>query len=203
MLDIEVVTAPTKTVFDIVSLDDFFAHVRASPTLRRHPDFIARATAALEEAADECHGFQGILNRMVFPCQLRMWLTRFPDGPIQLPFPELISVVSLSYGSTTLIENTDFVVQRDLVSRLVPVSSWPSVTEGPRAISVVYDAGYETFPAILKRLIKIKAAYYLEAPEAAVSENKITAVSRKTEFGVNHILAQLRVPVSHDDWGQG
>lgn len=202
MLDIEVVTAPTKTVLDIVSLDDFFAHVRASPTLRRNTDFITRATAALQEAADECHGFQGILNRMVFPCDLRMWLTKFPDGAIALPFPELIEVTSVNYGSIALIENTDFVVQRDLVSRLAPLSSWPSVDEAPRAVSITYRAGYETFPPILKRLIKIKAAYYLEAPEAAVSENKITAVSRKTEFGVSHILAQLRVPVSHDDWGQ-
>ena len=204
MLDIEIVTEPTATVFDIVSLDDLASHIRASPKLRQNADYVARMTMALEAACAGLHGIDGRLNRMIFETQLKLWLRKWPRKTyIELPYPNLISVdaFELSDG-TTLTKGTDFYVTGSLVKRLEPVTYWPDVTDGKRAIGITYTAGYTAYPANLKRLIMILAAHFLQAPEAAVNESKITAISKKVEFGVDYLEAQLKVPTAYVDWNE-
>lgn len=206
MLDIEVVTQPSLTAIDIVSLDEFASHIRISPRLRNSADQQSRMRAALDEALGTLHGFDGTLNRMVLPCGLKRYLTKFPaDGnPILLPYPDLIgdAVVTIEDGSSppTVVPASSYVVKKTIVPEIWPKASWPQVAAAPRAISITYSAGYQHFPQNLKRLLKILAAHNLENPDGTIQEPRQMAINRKVEFGVDYLTSLLRVPVAYDNW---
>src|SRR3546814_16274447 len=92
MLDIEIVTPPTQTALDVVSLDEFASHLRLSAALRNNATWVENMTAALKEAVDDLHGMDGSLNRMVLPCTVKRYLHGFPSRgkPIVLPYPNPI-----------------------------------------------------------------------------------------------------------------
>lgn len=203
MLDIEITTAPTATALDIVSLNELASHLRLSPRLRANADMQLRMTAALKEAVDSLHGFDGILNRMVMPCTVTRYLTKFPanDKPIYLPYPDLIELDSITIMATsTVVDDVDYVVKKPLVPEIWIKDSWPTVNAAPRAIAIQYQAGYTAYPEKLKRLVKIMAAHSLENVEATINEPRQMAINRRVEFGHDYLVAQLRVPVSYDDW---
>ncbi len=206
MLDIEIVTAPVQTATDIVSLDEFATHLRLSPRLRANSEMQSRMTAALEETAGSLHLFNGILNRTVFPTRLKRYMSGFPASgvPIQLPFPNLRGnvVIAIEDGSSpaNVVSSSTYVVKNTLVPEIYAKDSWPSITTGPRAISVAYDAGYSEYPPDLKRLLKILAAHSLENPEATILEPRQMQINRKVEYGADFLIALLRIPVSYDDW---
>lgn len=91
----------------------------------------------------------------------------YPVGVIELPYPPLLSVVSVSYevdGSpdeTTLVEGTDYVVhaptgpyaKRGKV-RPITGGSWPSVTVGLGTVRIRYRAGYGDQPGDVPELLK-------------------------------------------------
>lgn len=205
MLDIEITTAPSATALDIVSLNELASHLRLSPRLRANADMQLRMTAALKEVVDSLHGFGGILNRMVFPCTVTRYLSRFPanDKPIYIPYPELISLGSITVMSTsTLVDSATYVVKKPLVPEVWAKDTWPTADVAPRAIAIVYQAGYSTYPEKLKRLIKIMAAHSLENPEATINEPRQMMINRRVEFGHDYLVSQLRVPVDHMGWGE-
>ena len=206
MLDIEIVTPPTQTALDVVSLEEFARHLRLSATLRTNATWIANMTDALNEAVDKLHGLSGELNRMVLPCTIKRYLTAFPGKgkPIYLPYPELISLdaITIEDGSSPAnnLDPATYVRKRTLVPEIYAVGSWPAVTSAPRAISVTYTAGYSVYPYRLKRLVKILAAHGLENPEATINEPRQMAVNRRVDFGVESDRAALRIPVAYDDF---
>lgn len=205
MLDIEVETDPTETGVDVVSVAELARHIHLSPRLRANTDWTANMTDAINETVDKLHGLDGELNRTILPCTWKLYLTQFPKrGPIYLPYPNLISVdaITIEDGSSpaNVVDDSDYVVKSCLVPEIYPTSTWPTVTFAPRAISITYQAGYETYPLKLKRLVKILAAHYLENPEATINEPRQMQINRKVEFGVESLRAALTVPVSYDDW---
>lgn len=205
MLDIEITTEPTDTALDIVSLSEFASHLRLSPRLRANADMQLRMTAALDEVVDSLHGFDGILNRMVMPCTVTRYLAQFParGTPIYLPYPDLITLESISITSTsTEVDASAYDVRNTLVPEIWVKDRWPTVTAGSRAIAIQYRAGYQLYPPKLKRLIKIMAAHMLENPEATINDQRQTLTSRRVEFGTDFLVAQLRIPVSYDDWNE-
>lgn len=205
MLDIEITTAPTQVALDIVSLDDLASHLRLSPRLRANADMQLRMTAAIAEVVDSLHGFGGILNRMILPCTVTRYLTKFPasGAPIYLPYPDLISLGTITIVATaTIVDASTYVVKKPLVPEIWATDSWPSADAAPRAIAVTYQAGYSTYPEKLKRLIKIMAAHLLENPEATINEPRQMMINRRVEFGHDYLVSQLRIPVSYDDWGE-
>lgn len=206
MLDVEIVTAPTDTALNVVTLAEFQEHLRLSPALRANVTWQANMTAALKEAVDELHGFDGSLNRMVLPCTLKRYLRRFPENgqPIKLPYPNLISVdaITIEDGSSpdNNLDAVSYVSTGTLVGEVWAVGDWPQITEAPRAVSVTYKAGYSAYPDKLKRLVKILAAHFLENPEATINEERQMQINRKVDFGVESLRTALRIPVSYDDW---
>lgn len=205
MLDIEITTAPTQNALDIVSVDALASHLRLSPRLRANADMRLRMTTAINEVVDSLHGFGGILNRMVLPCTVTRYLTRFParGAPIYLPYPDLIELDSITIMATsTVVDPASYVVKRPLVPEVWAKDSWPTADAAVRAVAVVYQAGYQVFPEKLQRLIKIMAAHSLENPEATINEPRQMMINRRVEFGHDYLVAQLRVPVSMDDWGE-
>ncbi|TCU34159.1 hypothetical protein [Rhizobium azibense] len=206
MLDIEIVTPPSQTALDVVSVAEFARHLHLSATLRNNADWIANMTDVLKEALDKIHGLSGELNRMVLPCTIKRYLTSFPkDGcPIYLPYPDLISLdaITIEDGSSPAnnLDPASYIKTNTLVPEIYAVGSWPTVVAAPRAVSVTYKAGYETYPFNIKRYVKILAAHMMENPEATILEPRQMQINRKVEFGVESLRAALRIPVSYDDW---
>lgn len=201
MLDLEVVTPPFQDGLDIVSLAEMKQHLRIMHS--RLDDTIC---SAVIEAADSLHGRDGLLNRTVFPMTWRRYLSAFPveSGPIQLPYPPLVSVSAVAYESgespSPLVDPANYSVDNgSLVGsvNLLSGMTWPTVTENPRIVSVTFRAGFTAYPPKLVRLVKILAASSLDLPEATTDRP-----SRATEFGVEFLMNLLRVPVSYsdDDW---
>jgi hypothetical protein len=206
MLDIEIITPPTQTALDVVSVDEFARHLRLSVTLRNNATWIANMTDAIKEAVDKLHGFDGELNRMVLPCTVKRYLTSFPEAgkPIYLPYPDLITfdAITIEDGASppNNIDQSSYVVTKTLVPEVYAVTAWPQIASGPRAISVTYKAGYTSYPPNIKRYVKILAAHIMENPEATILEPRQMQINRKVEFGVESLRAALRIPVSYDDW---
>lgn len=204
MLDLEILVPPTHTGLDIVSLAEMKKHLRTFSSALDD-----QISSAVKEAAGWLDGPGGILNRTVFPCTWARYLRGFPTGRvIPLPYPPLIAVQRIVYSNGESpdpeIYAGNYVVRTNLGAvgeiELQPDVSWPTVTERPRRVGIVYTAGYQTYPETLKRLVKIIAGHYLENPEATINEVRQFQVNRATLFGVTSLVEALRISASYDDW---
>lgn len=204
-LDIDIVELPTQTGLDIVSLTEMKRHIRIAHNVL--DDVIS---AAVREAAAVLHGADGILNRTVLPCTWVRYLRALPASRIiKLPFPPLIAVEEIRYESAgaspiPTIPSSSYVVRRNVngVAEIEFLSSvtLPTPDVHPRAVAIVFRAGYEAYPDQIKRFVKILAGHFVENPEATINEVRQFAVNRAVMFGVDSLLATLRIPVAYDDW---
>lgn len=207
MLDLELVTSPTETALDIVSVADMKRHLRISASNTAHDQ---QLEDILIEVVDTLDGYGGELNRTLMPRTWRRYLHAFPTSRlIQLPVPPLISVESITYGEGSPAEAfTGFTVRHagsPIEVGLIELAgdattAWPTITAQPRAVAITFRAGFETYPPKLKRLIKILAAHYFENPEATINEPRMMMINRKVTFGRDHLLTALKVPNAYDDW---
>lgn len=202
MLDLEIVIPPSEDGLSIVSVAEFKRHMLISHT-KMDADF----AEIIKEAADKLHGRDGSLNRTIFTTTYKRYLTCWPKGPIPLPYPPLIQVLSINIedgeSPPTAVDPSIYTVRDGMLVPEIVLNagkSWPDVTSGPRAISITYRAGYLEFPPKLKRYVKILAGHYSENREATILDNRISNISKAVEFGLKDLRAALRVPVSYDDW---
>ncbi len=150
---------------------------------------------AVRERAEELTG------RAFAQRTLELRLDAFPDGVIELPFPPLQSVTSISHiDSSGALQTsgspTDF--QEDLTSepgRVAPLTgtAWPSTQEVLNAVRVRYVAGYATVNAIpkLARLwMQARISTFYEHREQLVVGGQLTSLPR--DF-VDGLLDGLRV----------
>jgi uncharacterized phiE125 gp8 family phage protein len=117
------------------------------------------------EAAESA--VQDELSVTVMQQTLVLRLDGFPAHVIQLPNPPLVSVVSIGYVDTLGVNQTvgasnysvDFFSEP---GRIVPVSTyaWPSTDIVPKAVTIIYVAGYagpEVVPAEIRTAILLTA----------------------------------------------
>ena len=203
MLDLEVIVPPVEDGLSIVSLAEFKRHMLISHT-KLDDDF----EEIIIEAADKLHGRDGELNRTLFPTTYRRYLSKWPSGPIPLPFPPIINVLSVDIvrGEELVpVATSSYVVREGALVPEIELRSgqqWPTVAAGPRAIAITYQAGYLEYPPKLRRLVKIMAGHYSENREATVLDSRVSNVSRAVEFGVSDLRNSLRIPVDYSDWGE-
>lgn len=217
MLDIEIVTPPEQDGTDILSVADLKKRLRI--THSRLDDVLEDA---IIEAADKLHGPDGELRRTLFPTTYRRYLRKFPDlkdsrdkvvsvgrGIIQLPYPNLISVdaITIEDGSSpdNVVDDSLYTVRTGTLVGEIELnvgSSWPEYDEGPRAISILYRAGYVEYPPKLKRMVAILAGHYFLNSSATINEPRVLMLNRQTEFGMTDLRRALQVPLSHDDWNE-
>lgn len=208
MLDLELVTPPTKTALDVVSVADMVAHLRLSPSLAANATWQKNITDAIEDAFEKLDGPNGQLNRIILPSTWKRYISSFPPKgfTISMPYPPLISIDSIVYtdgnGSPVTVDQVDYSVNKLYVGEISSTLSWPSMSAGNRAVTITFQAGYadDKYPKPLKRLIKLLAAHYLENLEGTINEPRQMAINRKVDYGVEDLMAVLRVPVSYDDW---
>lgn len=207
MLDLTVVTPPTHTAINVVSVSELARHLRLSPTLSSNATMIQTMNDAITEVVDGLDGRSGILNRTILPRVWKRTLKRFPASgePILIPYPDLIQLqaITIEDGSSpaNVLAESDYVIRQTLVPEVHAASAWPSISDGT-LVTVTYRAGYTDYPPALKRLVKILAAHYIENPEATINEPRQMQINRKITFGFDQALDQLRIPVSYDDWGE-
>lgn len=221
MLDLEIIVDVTDEPTDVVSVVEMRRQLNIPTTVTLYDDdlqdAITAALAALEGPSKE-------LNRSIRPVTYTRYLKRFPDlvnshgrvlkqlgGPILLPYPELIEVVSISVdvdSPSEIVAPADYVVKKaPQVPELWPKTTWPDVSEGERAIAVTYRAGYADYAStkgtmpLIKQYLKMLAGHYFNTREIAMNENRMLAINRKVEYGGDYLRSELKVANSYDDWG--
>lgn len=104
----------------------------------------------------------------------------FPRGYIELPYPPLQSVTSVTYvdgdGTTQTLSTSKYSVDTNShTPRIYPVysESWPTCRTEPNAVTVRYVAGYgdaaSDVPQGLRHAIKLLVAHWYEAREPIVT----------------------------------
>lgn len=211
MLDIDVIAPPTAQSTDVLSLADMKKHLRISATVTRLDDVI---NSAVKDVIDKLHGIGGELNRTIYPTTYKRYLSKFPGNdksgkplPILIPYPPLLQFMGITIEDGSSPENTvdeaDYVVKTGtLVPEIHPRTTWPTVTAGPRAVSITYRNGYEEYPPKLARMIKFLAAHYIENAEATILEQNKTLIDRNVLFAMDDLRAALRVPFDYSDWNE-
>jgi len=86
--------------------------------------------------------------RQIIPATYILYLDKFPNGVIELPYPPAISVTSVKYYNTDNTLTTFSNYETDVNSepaRIRPVSgeSWPEVYDKLNAVEITYSAGYD------------------------------------------------------------
>ena len=133
---------------------------------------------------------------------------------MRLPFPPLRAVQSVQYldtdGATQTLDAATYVVKKPpglpAEIAIIDTDALPDLKEHPRAVTINFTAGYgsdsgeEVMPDILKQGVSFMAAHFFENPEATVNEPRLILINRQVDFGVNHILALLRVQYDRRDW---
>lgn len=217
MLDIEVVVPATEDGTDILPVASLKQRLRIT-----HSRQDVLLEDCIIEAADKLHGINGELRRTLFPTTYKRWLSKFPDlkddrgkvvevgrGIIPLPFPPLIRVVEIAIedGSspTTAVDPDTYVVRTGTLVGEIELKtgeSWPDYDEGPRAISITFEAGYLEYPASLKRFVAIQSAHSFLNPSSTINEPRVLMLNRQTEFGVADLRRQYAIPLDFSDWGE-
>jgi uncharacterized phiE125 gp8 family phage protein len=175
-------TPPDK---EPITPDDVFEHMR-------------------EDGTDESAMVSGMISawrligenhtrRAWMPQTITMVLDGFPDE-IVLPRPKVRSVTSISYvdenGDTQTLSSSEY--QADLnrePARIKPASgtSWPGTQDIYNAVTIVYEAGYESadhVPDPLKNWLKVRIATALENREEVITGTISSEIPRNYVDGL-------------------
>lgn len=114
-------------------------------------------------------------------------LDAFPADSLELPFPPLQSVASITYldadGASQTLAGTEYqVITNELVGRIVPAygKTWPSTRAQPAAVTIRMVAGYglaASVPASIKAWMLISIAT-LYAQREAIMQGASTELPR-------------------------
>lgn len=165
----------TPPVYRPISLQEAKDHLRVDSD-----DDDALIEGMIAAATNYFDGPAGILNRAILAQTLELTLPEFPCGPIVLPCPDLIEIVSLRYatlGSPDRETLTEYQIDRAGVqARLWPAygQSWPSVPCGlVNAVTIAYRAGFGTHPGAvpddLKSTVKLMLSDLYENREPVIT----------------------------------
>lgn len=183
----ELVTAPTA---EPVSLEELRLHCRLDV------DDDDEELVTLGIAARQW--FETALDRQLVTATWRIKLPYFYAWQIELPYPPLRSVGSITYKDTGGVTRTLATSVYQVVTTRTPGfiqlrtgQTWPVVAiSDPEAVTITFDAGYGTpqvVPDLVKAGIKFLVAHWYVNREA-VGPN--TAMS--TPLGVDSIVAATR-----------
>lgn len=127
-----------------------------------------------------------VLNRSIIEQTWECVLDAFPDAEIELGWPKVQGIVSLSYvdttGATVNLDPSLYVLDNDtLPGWVLPAdgTDWPDTYGTVNAVRVRFLAGYgqetDTVPEEIKTYIKAHVALWLRQVEAA-SDKPMTPV---------------------------
>lgn len=141
--------------------------------------------------------FEKALDRQLVTATWRVKGWAFPPREIELPYPPLRSVGSITYKDASLATQTLSSSAYDVITAQTPGVvqprdgySWPTVGTNPTAVTITFDAGYGTPAAVpedVKVGISLLAAHWY-ANREAVAAGAMTQIP----LAVDSIVAAAR-----------
>lgn len=127
-----------------------------------------------------------MLNRSLIQQTWELVLDAFPDGEIELGWPPVTGIVSVSYidanGATQTLNPSSYALDSETMPGwLLPAAGtdWPTTYDTVNAVRVRFTAGYgenrDAVPESIKQWIKAHVALWVRQPEAA-SDRALTPV---------------------------
>ena len=151
----------------VVSLQEAKQHLRID-----HDDEDAVIEMLVQSATDWLD--RAWLNRSVGAQTLELRQDSFYAEPQKMPFGPVRSIVSISYLDNIGAEQTLSPWYYELLSNgslsLSYGASWPSVRSFSDAVRIVYEAGYETVPPVIKTGILLIVGYLYNNREASADQ---------------------------------
>lgn len=185
-------TLTTPPAQPALATADARAHLRTATTEDAYLEgLIAVATAHVEQW----------LGRALVNRTYTYKLDAFPkcDGPIDLPYPPLVSVTSVTFRDTatttdTLSSSTEYEVVTDATPGQVQLrygQTWPQALDQPQSVTIVYVAGYganeSLIPAPIRHALKLLVGHLYENREATT-----TLTLAQVPMGIEALLLPYR-----------
>jgi uncharacterized phiE125 gp8 family phage protein len=151
--------------------------------------------------------FEEYTGRQTITCTRERWLSTFPAQPIiELPYPPLQQVLSITYGPEGVDEITLDPTTYDVLApageratrgRVVLKSgtSWPTVTPAAKAVRVRYVCGYGDAPGDVPDIVKAALFWlvgHFHKYGEAVNEGLHANALQELPLGVNVIFDGLK-----------
>jgi len=165
MMALKLITPPAS---EPVSLAEAKAYLRIDTN-----DEDALISGLITAAREYCESFH---NRAYITQTWELSFDDFPNMPLKLPRPPLVSVESVkvidSTGAETTLDPSDYIVDTDSEPGRIAFTSgkcWPSVELAPiNAVKIRYTAGYDDaqkVPQSVKQAMLIYIAHRYENPD--------------------------------------
>ncbi len=190
-------TAPTKAEILVLLTADALKATRRV----KHSQEDALYEDAIVEAFDFFDA-KGWLNRAILTQTWKAYPTKW-DTVIELPFPPLQSVTSITYtdtdGATQTLATSVYGVSTNGLFGTVYLKdgqSWPDLHADPDPICITFECGYgagAAVPAGIRKAIKLLATHYFENPSQTYAEPRLVEVPRKIMYGIEAAAGKFRI----------
>lgn len=190
-------TAPTTNeILALLSVADLKATRRVS-----HSQEDTLYGDAIEEAFDYFDA-KGWLNRAVLTQTWKAYPQKW-DTVIELPFPPLQSVTSITYtdadGATQTLSTDVYGVSTKGVFGQVYLKTdqtFPDLYTDPDPITITFVCGYGAAAAVpngIRKAIKLLAVHYFENQSQTFPEQRLVEVPRKILYGIEAAAGKYRI----------
>lgn len=200
----QVVEAPSEAkILEIVSVEELKANERISHS--RENDLLE---GLILDAYSYLDGQHGKLRRPILDTKF-IYKAATLLRTFEIPFPGVKAVESVQYWDRSIpnvltpIEAANYEVTVDglyATVRLFPSYTLPTLSgERFRAVEYTFTAGFgpdvKTVPRQIRRAMILLASHWYQHREATTLEQRITAVSKKIEFGVDELVSRFIAPL--------
>lgn len=169
-----VITPPAA----LITPDDVKAHLRLTGT-----SLDALLTTYIAAAQGAIDGPGGSLGRAIGQQTLALQGIDVidPRGWIILPFPPVISIVSVIYGDDVTLDPSAYVLGPGAIARPTAGGTWPWSPGARDTVRVQYQAGYATLPGPIKAalLLMVQDLYNLGSRDPALTADLVFGVGQQ------------------------
>lgn len=133
-----------------ITLEQAKEHLRIEPDANEEDGLIESFIAAATEFVSGRNGYTG---RVLVQQDWRVYFSEFSLRGLEVPFPPLIRVNSITYldssGNEQTLSNSVYIVTKTEPAfvKLKSGQSWPEVLNQPDSITIHFTAGYATLDA--------------------------------------------------------
>jgi uncharacterized phiE125 gp8 family phage protein len=189
----KVITPATE---EPISLEDCRSHLEAQPYYDSDvdPQDDHMILAWLAAAREYCEQFTGLV---IGEKTIEVALDEFPTGAVELPVGPLVSMTSVSIGEGSDAEIDEVAYTVDDYSkppRIVPVTTWPTMTGATNAVKIRYVAGYGDDSDSLPLPFLLRAAMLLILGHLYENrENSTDKAMQTIPTGADALMRPLRI----------
>ncbi len=179
----------TPAEAEVFTLEECRAHLSLTPYVvddegngtHPHDELVMNIQS---DAREFCEAFTGM---SIVEKEYEIALDAFPDGPIPLPMPPLVSITGFTVGDEAV---TDYAIDQFSVPQQLVNAAWPTLTPVTNQIRVRYVAGFgtEPLPRVIRRAMLLILGHWYENRE----DTSVMAL-HEIPLGAEYLLRQQRV----------